>query len=135
MLHSSACPEITWEEEELEKVDPGGRKAGASCEVGGIYCSLKPLLSLQGHAAPFTARALGPAAPQRGGEGEERGSSAAGCSEPPCTFFQHLAVNVSAPASCVWSQGLEGKSEWAHVCVSSDPLFIWDSALSCCSAC
>lgn len=54
VLRSSLCPEITREEEELQEVDPGGRKAGASCEVGGIYCSLKPLLSLQGRAAPVT---------------------------------------------------------------------------------
>lgn len=48
-------------------------------------------------------------------------------------LFQHLAVNVSALESCVWSQGLSRKSECVHVCTNSDIQFLRDSALGFCS--
>lgn len=50
------------------------------------------------------------------------------------SFFQDLVVNVSALGSCVWSQGLSGKSERVHVWANSNTQVIWDVVLGFCSA-
>lgn len=101
--------------------------------LGGVYCCSKPLLSMLAQAAKLTKQALGPTSAQVSKAWRDVAPVQQACTASlHACFFQHLAVNVSALESCVWSQGLDGKSERVHACANSNTRFIWDVALGFC---
>lgn len=100
--------------------DPGAGKAGAICEVGGVYCCSKPLLSMLVQATELTKQALSPASPQVSKAWRDVAAVQQAASSLCACFVQDMVVNVNVLESYMWSQGLGGKSECVHVCANSN---------------